>query len=87
MTYFYGDIEGIWMFEICATVPAQDKNRKYRENITVHVVAGDSDRAMTVFKEVYPDASIHKLERRNRTKNVLIDPEVLKPNEAQSERQ
>lgn len=67
-----------YMFEVMASDPAPGKD--YRSNITIHVISDTFEHAVETFKGEYPDARLHKVERRNfmGRNDVIIDPRVAR---------
>lgn len=72
------DDKRTYMFEIMGSdrLPGND----YFSNLTVHVVSDTFEHAVETFKGEYPDARMHKVERRNYMgrADVIIDPRVLR---------
>lgn len=57
---------------------ADKQGGQHLANLLVHVVSDTFEHAVETFREEYPDAAIHRVERRNfmGRKSVLIDPRV-----------
>lgn len=66
-----------YLFEICASSKVDGKYPGY-QNLIIHVVSDRMEGAVETFRTEFPDAILHKVERRNYMgKNaVMIDPKI-----------
>lgn len=67
------------MFEVCASEAVNGKHVGYR-NLIIHVVSTTMEGAVTTFRTDFPNAILHKVERRNfmGRNAVMIDPAVTR---------
>lgn len=71
------DLVPTYLFEIQAST--QDVQRDYYSNLKVTIVTTDMERAITLFRRVYPNARLHQVLRRNRyNEQVIIDSVVAR---------
>lgn len=61
------------LFEVLASVPPKE-GQNFRRNVSANVLTTSAGRAMEMFASKFPDAEIHKVERRNHLSAVLVDP-------------
>lgn len=66
-----------YMFEVKASNKPEAQD--HYANLTIHVVSDTFEHAVETFKGSYPDAKLHKVERRNfmGRSDVLLDPRVI----------
>lgn len=46
----------------------------WRHNLTFNIITSDVERALALFAEAHPDAEVHRIEKRDRVENVMVDP-------------
>ena len=65
-----------WHIE--GSIPAEDsQKRPYRRNLTATIICKNSDRAMELFKERFPDVKIWGLKHLGDRNNVIVDTEEV----------
>jgi len=64
------------VWEIMASTPKEHGGHSYYANLRVYVITFTMERAIELFRVEYPDARLHKVERRQSTesKMVIVDP-------------
>lgn len=67
------------MFEVMASNRDETREHWPSVNLTIHVVSDTFEHAVETFRAHYPDAKLHKVERRNfmGRNDVLLDPRVV----------
>lgn len=65
----------IHLYEVGAT--EQVAGRNWASNIGVNVLAPNIERAFVLFVERHPQAVIHRIEKRDRVTELIVDPDLI----------